>query len=239
MEKDIDEIKPRKWLVVILLLIAIAISVVLINKIVIDRKENKKENNNNIFDKLHTNTNNTFDKDSFNSKFERYTGSESGFFLEDLFDITITNNKKYPDKKVAIRYNEINTTDPEEIKSIKKGIKNGDKFEVSVNYNKDGIVFEVVLELTEKDMSEARGFNSSYEMYSGTEIGISVKNLLDKIITNNKTKPDRILTIIYKDVNTSDVQQIKNIKSRFADWTEYEVSLNYNENGFVYQIVIE
>ena len=39
MERDIDEIKPRKWLVVILILIALTISVILINKIITDKKE--------------------------------------------------------------------------------------------------------------------------------------------------------------------------------------------------------
>ena len=241
MEKDIDEIKPRKWLVLILILIALAISVVLINKIVTDRKtkEDKKEHTS-ILDKINIdNIGNVIKKEEFNSKFERYTGSQSGFFLEDMFDILITHNKKYQDYKVVLKYNEINTTEPEEIKTIKKGIKRADKFEVSVNYNNEGLVYEIVLELTEKDMSEVRRFNSIYEIQTGTKIGISVKNLLDDVITNNKTKPERILTIVYKDVNTTDVEAIKNLKSRFSDWTDYEVSLNYNEEGFVYQIVIE
>ena len=238
MKKDIDEIKPRKWLVIILILIAIIISVVLINKIVTDRKENKKESSN-IFDKINNNKiENTLNKYEFNSKFERYSGSQSGFFLEDMFDILIIHNKKY-DKKVTLKYNEINTTDTEEIKNIKQTIKNGDKFEVSINYDENGLVYEIVLELTEKDMSEARSFNVHFEMYSGTERGLSLRNLLDNVITNNKTKPERILTVIYKEVNTTDVEAIKNLKSRFSDWTQYEVSLNYNEEGFVYQIVIE
>lgn len=239
MEKDIDEIKPRKWLVVILIIISLAISIILINKIITDRKENKKEPNG-ILDKININKiQDSINKNEMNSKFERYTGSESGFFLEDMFDVLITHNKKYQDKKVSLKYNEINTTDQEEIKNIKKGIKRGDKFEVSVNYNENGFVYEIVLELTEKDMSEARSFNVHYEMYSGTERGVSIKNLLDNVITNNKTKPERILIVNYKDVTTSDVETIKNLKSRFSDWTEYEVSLNYNEDGFVYQIVIE
>ena len=241
MEIDIDEIKPRKWLVVILILIALVISVILINKIVKDKKVNESnKESNSIFDKLNINNiENTINKVEFNSKFERYTGSESGFFLEDMFDILITHNKKYQDNKVMLKYNDYNTTNPDEIKKVKQGIKRGDKFEVSVNYNDEGLVYEIVLELTEKDMSEVRSFNSLYESHTGTKIGISLKNLLDDIITNNKTKPERILTVIYKDINTNDVEAIKNLKSRFGDWTEYEVSLNYNEEGFVYQIVIE
>ena len=36
-----------------------------------------------------------------------------------------------------------------------------------------------------------------------------------------------------------DVELIKNLKSKFDDRAEYEITLNYNEDGFVYQIVIE
>lgn len=239
MEKDIDEIKPRKWLVIILILIALAISVVLINKIVTDRKENEnKKESHSIFD-IFENIDSSFNKDSFNSDFEFYTGSKSGFLLKNMFEKVITNNKKNTDNKISIKYNDINTSDPNEIKNIKTNIKDGDEFEVSVNYNEDGFVYEIVLELTEKDMSEVRWFNSSYEMYNGTEWGTTIKDLLDKVITNNKTNPERLLTIIYKETITSDVEIIKNLKSNFEKWTDYEVSLNYNEEGYVYQIVIE
>ena len=87
------------------------------------------------------------------------------------------------------------------------------EYTTNINYNEKGYVSEIVLELTEKDMTEVRWFNSSYESYNGTEWGTTVKDLLEKVITNNKTNPNRILTIIYKDVNTSDVEQIKNLKS--------------------------
>jgi len=156
-----------------------------------------------------------------------------------MFEEVITNNKKNTENLVSIKYNEINTTDPEEIKNIKKGINSGDKFEVSVNYNEKGMVSEIVLELTEKDKSKIRGFNSSYESFNGTEWGTRVKDLLEKVVINNKTNPDRILTIIYKDTTTSDVEQITNLKSNFDDWTDYEVSVNYNEEGYIYQIVIK
>ena len=240
MEKDIDEIKPRKWLVIILILIALAISVVLINKIVTDRekKQNNKESHS-IFNIFNINKiENSFKKESFNSDFEFYTGSKSGFLLENMFEKVITNNKKN-ERKVAIKYNEINTTNSEEIKNIKKSIESGDKFEVSINYDQNGYVSEIVLELTKKDTTKIDWFNTSYEHYNGTEYGTRVKDLLDKIITNNKTNPDRILTVIYKDINTSDVEIIKNLKSNFDDWTKYEISLNYNEEGYIYQFVIE
>mgnify|MGYP006333195631 CR=1 FL=1 len=56
----------------------------------------------------------------------------------------------------------------------------------SIPANENGFVNGIVLELTEKDKSKVIGFNSTYEFYNGTESGFSVKNLLEKVITNNK-----------------------------------------------------
>lgn len=241
MERDIDEIKPRKWLVVILILIAIVIGVILINKIITDKKEKERhKETHNIFDIFNFDKiESSFGKDTFNAEFEHYSGSKNGFSVENMLEDVITNNKKNTDKKISIKYNEINTTEPEEIKKLKKDINDWDKFEISINYNENGYVNEIVLELTEKDKSKVIGFNSTFEFYNGTESGFSVKKLLDKVITNNKTNTIITLTIIYKDTNTTDVETIKNLKNNFVDRNDYEVSLNYNDEGYVYQIVIE
>lgn len=239
MERDIDEIKPRKWLVIILILIAIIITVVLANKIIIDKKENHS-----IFDIFNFATenmdkiNNSFNKDTFNNDFEFYVGTKTGGSLSRLIDEIITNNKKNKEHILTVIYNDINTTDTEIIKNIKIGIKTFDKYEILIDYNEEGYVNIISIELIEKDTSELKGFNSYYEMYSGTERGISVKSLLDNVITNNKTNQDKILTVIYKDINTNDVETIKTLKNKIDDHTEYEVSLNYNDDGFVYEIVI-
>ena len=33
--------------------------------------------------------------------------------------------------------------------------------------------------------------------------------------------------------------EIKNTKKNFDDWTKYEISVDYDENGFVYKMTIE
>lgn len=238
MQRDIDEIKPRKWLVIILILLAIVITILLINKIIIDKKNNDNKQDS-IFDLLNINNiESTFQKDSFNRDYEFFVGTKSGTSLSTMIDEIVTNNKKNKDHLLTVKYKDINTTDVEIIKNIKDSVKTFDKYEISVDYNEKGYVDIITIELKEKDKSEARGFNAYYEMYSGTEYGSSIKNLLDKIITNNKTNQNNILTVIYKDTNTIDVETIKSLKKQFDTWEEYEVSLNYNEDGFVYEIVI-
>ena len=78
-------------------------------------------------------------------------------------------------------------------------------------------------------------FNSSFELYNGTEYGISVKNLIDKIVTNNKKEKDKIITITYEGISISEPKELQSLKTKFEDMTQYEVSFEYNENGYIYQ----
>lgn len=81
-------------------------------------------------------------------------------------------------------------------------------------------------------------FNSSFEMYQGTEIGSSVGRLLDKVITNNK-KEDTLVTVQYKETVTTDPNEIKELKKSFDEWTDYEVSFDYDENKMITKVIIE
>jgi len=86
---------------------------------------------------------------------------------------------------------------------------------------------------------DRKSFNSSFEMYVGTEWGLSVSRLIDEVITNNKTNNEHIITVVFENINSTDSNEIRNIKKSLDDWTEYEVILDYDENGFVNLITIE
>lgn len=148
-----NELKPRRWLLVVLLVIAIAIVIVLLNKLITDYNERKKNDESNGIS-------------------------------------NIVNEQ------------------------IEKGNEMFDKFEVEA-------------------------FNSTYELDVGENYGLSVKRTLDKVITNNKKNTNNILTVVFEEVSTTDPEEIKNLKKRFDDWTKYEVSVDYDENGYVNKITIE
>lgn len=145
-----DNLKPRKWVLYILTIINIVIIVVLVNKVIADRKVKQKENNN---------------------------------FFDNIID-SITDNKHYSD-------------------------------------------FEI------------KSFNSIFEMYVGTERGLSVSRLIDEVITSNKTNDEHIITVVFGNINSVDSDEIRSIKKSLGDWTEYEVILDYDENGFVNLVTIE
>lgn len=89
-------------------------------------------------------------------------------------------------------------------------------------------------EETKKDM-----FNTKFTYSSGTKATIFVESTLDNVITSNKTNPEHQITLVYKGTETTDEQQIKNIKHSLKQWGEYEVSVDYDENGYVNKITLE
>lgn len=78
-------------------------------------------------------------------------------------------------------------------------------------------------------------FNTTYEAYNGTKSGFLVKNLIDKIVTNNKKEENKIITVIYQGVSVNEPKEIQSLKTKFEDTTQYEVSFEYDENGYIYQ----
>ena len=160
-----DDVRPRKWLLVLLILVAIIIVIILMTKLVGDLRS-KSEN-----------------RDKFN-----------------IFDVF---------EKVD-EFNDSLIDDSEELKD------------------------EVFSEF------EINSFNSVYEhLYAGTNYGSSVVNMLDKVITNNKTNSDRVIRVVYGSINTIDENEIRTLKKSLDNWTEYEVIFDYDDVGFINQVTIE
>lgn len=103
----------------------------------------------------------------------------------------------------------------------------------------DNIIEDVSEEINKQYTEfEINKFNNVFEIYVGTEYGTSVGNLLDKVVTNNKTEKNHIITVIYGDKTTTDPNEIVSIKKSLEKWGEYEVSLDYDDNGFANKVTI-
>ena len=87
--------------------------------------------------------------------------------------------------------------------------------------------------------SNKEKFNFAFLYSSGTKAAIFVENTLDSVITSNKTNKDHVITVVYKKNVTTEEKEIKNIKRMLDEWSEYEVSVDYDENGYVNKITIE
>ena len=80
--------------------------------------------------------------------------------------------------------------------------------------------------------------NINFEPYSGTKEKIFIERLLDNVITNNKTNQELIISVKYKGQETQDSSEIIKIKHNLEN-KQYEVILDYNEEGYVTKISIE
>ena len=92
---------------------------------------------------------------------------------------------------------------------------------------------------------DKNSFNSKYSFYSGTQPGQSVSMLIDNIINKNKTEKDHLVELVFD--NTSygtdpdNIKQTKNMIQTFSGYNiqYYEVSIDYDDDGYVNKVTIE
>ena len=137
-------------------------------------------------------------------------GRQPGVFVEDDIADIIESNKKYSEKQITVKYEDKETTNPEEIAEIKKSLDLSIHYEITLDYDKDGYIccytIEKAAKTADEIASEARSFNLFYR--SGTSFGSSVGRQLDEVIKSNKTNEERKITVKYEDKETTDPDEI-------------------------------
>lgn len=92
---------------------------------------------------------------------------------------------------------------------------------------------------------EKNNFNSSFEMYQGTKSGMFAKNQVDNVIKNNNKNSDHLIEIVFDGTSYgTSSDSIKEIKDKIKEFNgykfqEYEISLDYSDDGYVNKITIE
>ena len=81
----------------------------------------------------------------------------------------------------------------------------------------------------------------AYNMYysSGNKQAIFVKSMLDNAINSNKTHDDKKIIVKYEDISTTDSEEILGIEKELDMYKEYDVLLDYDDDGFVNVISIK
>lgn len=90
-----------------------------------------------------------------------------------------------------------------------------------------------------EEKSNISSFNNTLEMYSGTKYGSFVISLLDQVVTSNKTNSEHIITVVYKETTTTSEDDIAEIKHGLDKFVEYEVSLDYDANGYINKVTVK
>ena len=81
-------------------------------------------------------------------------------------------------------------------------------------------------------------FNFNLETYTGTQYGSSVSSLLDNVITKIKKNTDHSITVTYGTTTTSNTDEIMNLKKQFDKKLQYEISFDYDSNGYINKVTI-
>ena len=183
-----------------------------------------------------TENNNEMNIRIFNSTLELYKGSNSGIQLKKLLDEVNTKNKT-EQRKITVKYDETETQDTEVIKNLKTGLDDSSNFEVSFEYDEEGYIYEICIERVISQF-EVSKFNNSFELYAGSSKGALVIPVLDNIITSNKTE-ERKITVKYNETETQSEEEIKNIKYTIEKFDDYEVTFEYDADGFINKAIIE
>lgn len=90
-----------------------------------------------------------------------------------------------------------------------------------------------------EDSFDKDSFNNKYEITAGKKSGFFVVGKLDDIVTNNKTNKDHIITVVYNDITSTEESKIKEIRNMLSERKDYDVSLDYDKNGYVNKFTIE
>lgn len=92
---------------------------------------------------------------------------------------------------------------------------------------------------TAHDSFEVNSFNTPYENDAGKRSGFFIVRTLDDIVTNNKTNKSHIITVVYNGITTTEEKSIKEIRNMLSEDRDYDVSLDYDSNGYVNKFTIE
>lgn len=111
--------------------------------------------------------------------------------------------------------------------------------EIDDDSNKNNDITNSKPENSKYNEKDIKVFNAPFELYYGTQVGSFLQALLNKIIANNKTETEHIITIIYNETVCVSEDEINTLAQSLDENKEYVVSLDYDSEGFVNKITIK
>lgn len=84
----------------------------------------------------------------------------------------------------------------------------------------------------------AEDFNFTFKGYNGTKNKFFIEGYLDSIVTNNKTNQDHQIIVKFNGQETTNSNEIVSIKQSLLDNKEYELSMDYDTQGYFNKLTI-
>lgn len=116
--------------------------------------------------------------------------------------------------------------------------------EVDDTFDETIHIIDKVIDNIEEDEAgyssyDIASFNNSLESHQGTKSGSIVSILLDEVVTKIKKNSDHSITVIYGTKKISNPTDIIALKKEFDSTKKYEISFDYDADGFINKVTIE
>lgn len=85
-------------------------------------------------------------------------------------------------------------------------------------------------------------FNNVFKsLYYGTTNGSFMNDFFDEVLKSNEEHSDKIITVKFKDIESNNAKDIKEIKKQIKNSTakNYEIYYEYDEKGYINKAIIE
>ncbi len=80
---------------------------------------------------------------------------------------------------------------------------------------------------------EIQSFNGAIELANGKSAELLISKTLDDIIVSNKKNKDHKIVVKYKDISTNEEDGIVEIRDSLKENKQYNVSLDYDSEGYI------
>lgn len=182
-----------------------------------------------------------FKANDFNHTFKlQYYGGKDGAFMDDFIDEVIKSNEENPNHIITVVFSGVLTNNATKLRNMKEKFVSGTIYEISYDYDKNGYINKAIIEKGKLTEFAKSSFNSKFEnLYFGGQTGFFVKNLIDEVIKSNEKYPDHVIVVAFDGIETNDSTKLRSFKGKFANFTTYEISYGYDEDGLINKVNIE
>ncbi len=191
------------------------------------------------------------DRDDFNFIFKSlYYGSTQSSVMNNFIDEVLKSNDQHPNNLITVKYKDIESNKADEIRAIKKQLKANaiDEYEIYYEYDENGYINKAIIEedeeenLSNKKITDFQRdlFNQNFKaFYYGSTEGFFMNDFIDDVIKSNEENPEHIITVSYAGTETSDANELRNMKKKFTTGTNYEITYEFDEDGLITKAKVE
>lgn len=163
-----------------------------------------------------------------------YYGDVDGTFMGEFLDEIVKSNEENTNKIITLKYKDMETSDAQEIRSVKDKISSDKVYEISYEYDEEGYINKAIIGREKLTDYAINLFNNTFKsLYYGSKNGFFMDDFIDQVIQSNEEHPDNIITVNYNGVVTSNADELRNMKKKFTNGKTYDISYEYDEDGLI------